>query len=185
MSTHVAILLADGFEEAEAIITIDILERLGIKVKKIACADSLYVKSYHNINIECEALLNDCSQIFDLIVIPGGPEGTSFLSENEQVISFVKKHIEQNKWISAICSAGAKVLAKNNLLSGSKYVCSGELNKQFSDGFFVDENVVVSNNFITGKGLGVSFEFAFKIAEILGVEQEKIVQQIEHIYCKF
>lgn len=185
MSTHVAILLANGFEEAEAIITIDILERLGIKVEKISCTDSLYVKSYHDINVECEALLTDCIQIFDLIFIPGGPEGTSFLSESKQVISFIRKHIEQNKWISAICSAGAKVLAKNNLLNGSKYVCSGELNKQFSDGFFVDENVVISNNFITGKGLGVSFEFAFKVAEILGVDKEKITNQIEHIYCKF
>lgn len=185
MSAQVAILLANGFEEAEAVITIDILERLGIKVTKIACADSKFVTSYHNINVECESLLNEQSEMFDLIIIPGGPEGTSFLSENEQALLFIKRHIEQKKWVSAICSAGAKVLAKNNLLNGSKYVCSGELNKQFSDGFFVDENVIVSNKFITGKGLGVSFEFAFKIAEILGIDQQKILRQIDHIYYKF
>ena len=45
----VAVLLAPGFEEAEAIITIDILRRLNIEVETLACAQSRAVVSYHNI----------------------------------------------------------------------------------------------------------------------------------------
>ncbi len=43
----VAVLLAPGFEEGEAIVTIDILRRLNIAVQTIACGESREVVSYH------------------------------------------------------------------------------------------------------------------------------------------
>jgi len=99
------------------------------------------------------------------------------------VIDFLKNHINAEKYICALCSSGAKVLAANNLLQGKSYTTGGDLQKNFTDGSFVDQKVVIDGNFVTGKGLGVSFEFSFTVAKLLLTEQQDEVDwQAEHIY---
>ena len=74
----VAVLLAPGFEEAEAIITIDILRRLEIEVETLACADSRAVVSYHAIPMVADSTLSERQEmLFDAIVLPGGRRAVS------------------------------------------------------------------------------------------------------------
>ncbi len=71
MSKKVAVLLAKGFEEAEAIMTIDVLRRLNISVTTLACQDMLEITSYHNIRMFADALLErNMDETFDAVVIP-------------------------------------------------------------------------------------------------------------------
>lgn len=183
----VAVLLADGFEEAEAVIFIDIMRRLEIEVTILSCMETIELRSYFGTRISADATLCDhYDDEFDAIMMPGGPEGTQNLSENSMVISFLKRHIEAKKCIAALCSSGAKVLAKHHLLTDHDYTTGDGLAEKFHDGQYQDASVVVDGPFISAKGLGVSFEFAFAVARYLLPEgSDKIEHQFDHIYLNY
>lgn len=182
MSKKVAILLAPGFEEAEAIMVIDVLHRMKIDVKMLSCQDMLELRSYHNIRMFADALLErSMDELFDAVVIPGGPQGTVNLAANPLVVEFIRRHDAANKLICPLCSAAARVLGGNGLLKGRRYVCSGELWKDVTDGVYVDQNVVEDGNLLSGKGLGLTFDFAFTIAWRLTGDKENANFQVAHI----
>ena len=179
----VAVLLAPGFEEAEAIVTIDILRRLNINVQTISCVDTREVVSYHAIPVVADATLSESfDTTFDAVVLPGGPEGSVFLAKSANVIEFVRRHDELGKFICPICSAAARVLGGNGLLKGRRYVCSGDLWQQVTDGVYVDADVVEDGNLISGKGLGKVFDFAFTVAARLEGDEAPARDHAEHIY---
>gem|GEM_PF-49519 len=167
---NVAVLLAPGFEEAEAIITIDILRRLQIEVETLACAESRAVVSYHNIPMVADSTLTErINTLYDAVVLPGGPQGSVNLAASKQVLRFVSAHDEHGKLICPICSAAARVLGGNGLLKGRRYVCSGDLWQSVDEGVYVDAPVVVDNNLISGKGLGHAFDFALALSVVCWV----------------
>lgn len=181
---HVAVLLADGFEEAEAVVFIDIMRRLDIKVDVLSCMETTALNTYFETRITADDTLKNCyDNTYDAVMMPGGPKGTDNLSANPMVIDFLKRHIAEDKYICALCSSGAKVLAANNLLEGRAYTTGDKLAEKFADGQYIDKKVVVADKFITGKGLGVSFEFSFTVAKMLLADnQEKVDWQASHIY---
>lgn len=186
MSKKVAVLLAKGFEEAEAIMTIDVLRRLDIHVTTLACQDMLELTSYHNIRMFADVLLErSMDETFDAVVIPGGPEGTVNLAANPLVVEFIRRHDAAGKWICPICSAAARVLGGNNLLNGRRYTCSGDLHQDVKDGIYVDEKIVEDGNLLSGKGLGVAFDFAFHLGWKLTSDASNIDFQVDHIYYDY
>ncbi|MDU7481754.1 MAG: DJ-1/PfpI family protein [Hafnia alvei] len=186
MSKKVAVLLVKGFEEAEAIMTIDVLRRLDIHVTTLACQDMLELTSYHNIRMFADVLLErSMDETFDAVVIPGGPEGTVNLAANPLVVEFIRRHDAAGKWICPICSAAARVLGGNNLLNGRRYTCSGDLHLDVKDGIYVDEKIVEDGNLLSGKGLGVAFDFAFHLGWKLTGDASNIDFQVDHIYYDY
>ncbi|QOL12814.1 DJ-1/PfpI family protein [Dickeya dianthicola] len=186
MTKNVAILLAPGFEEAEAIMVIDVLHRTKLNVTLLSCHDRLELYSYHNIRMFADALLErSMDQLFDAVVIPGGPQGTVNLAANPMVTEFIRRHDEAGKLICPLCSAAARVLGGNQLLKGRRYVCSGDLWKDVTDGVYVDQKVVEDGNLISGKGLGVTFDFAFTLASRLSEDRDDVNFQVEHIYYDY
>jgi len=180
---NVAVLLAPGFEEAEAIITIDILRRLNIHVETLACADSRAVVSYHNIPMVADHTLSDkIETYYDAVVLPGGPQGSVNLAASAEVLRFVAAHDEAGKFIAPICSPAARVLGGNGLLKGRRYVCSGELWQAIQDGEYVDAPVVEDGNLISGKGLGHAFDFALTLSARLLGDDAPVRDHAEHIY---
>ncbi|MFY9995364.1 MAG: DJ-1/PfpI family protein [Leclercia sp.] len=179
----VAVLLAPGFEEAEAIITIDILRRLNIEVETLACAESRAVVSYHNIPMVADSTLSEkIDSYYDAVVLPGGPQGSVNLAANAEVLRFVAAHDEAGKYICPICSAAARVLGGNGLLKGRRYVCSGDLWQDVQDGEYVDAPVVEDGNLISGKGLGHAFDFALTLSARLLGDDAPVREHAEHIY---
>ncbi|WP_343646102.1 DJ-1 family glyoxalase III [Enterobacter sp.] len=182
----VAVLLAPGFEEAEAIITIDILRRLQIEVETLACAESRAVVSYHNIPMVADSTLAErIDTLYDAVVLPGGPQGSVNLAASREVITFVTAHDESGKLICPICSAAARVLGGNGLLKGRRYVCSGELWETVTDGEYVDAPVVEDQNLISGKGLGHAFDFALTLSARLLGDETPVHDHADHIYYRW
>ncbi|WP_456309934.1 DJ-1/PfpI family protein [Serratia proteamaculans] len=186
MAKHAALLLAPGFEEAEAIIILDILERLGIKITTLSCDNSKNTASYHDVSIHADMLLSQTfGHVYDAIIIPGGPQGTLNLCDNPMVIRFIDNHDRAGKLICPICSAAAKVLAPHGFLRGRNYVFSGTFFEGITDGVYINAPVVRDGNLISGQGLGVAFDFAFNIALILTDDHERVYRQEKHIYYRF
>ncbi len=181
--TTIAILLAEGFEEAEALIVADILRRLQFEVETIACGqDGMEVLSYHEFPVRADTRLTMRTDVlYDGVMLPGGPLGARNLGKDARVIEFVKKHLASDRLVCPFCSAGAHVMAANKLLDKRRYTCSGDNHALYDDGVYVDKKLVQDGNLLSGKGLGVAFEFAFAIASYFGLA-EKAVWQAEHIY---
>jgi len=179
----VAVLLAPGFEEAEAIITIDILRRMHIEVETLACAESRAVVSYHDIPMVADSTLSEKRETrYDAVVLPGGPQGSVNLAASEEVVRFVAAHDEMGKYICPICSAAARVLGGNGLLKGRRYVCSGDLWQDVKDGVYIDAPVVEDGHLLSGKGLGHAFDFALTLAARLLKDEAPVRDHADHIY---
>ena len=179
---QVALLLADGFEEGEAVIVLDSLERLEIQVTTLACQKSLTLRTYHGIQMQANELLSaQGDRLFDAVVMPGGPEGSVALAASKEVVEFVRRHDEAGKLICPLCSAAARVLGGNGLLKGRRYVCSGDLYKDVKDGVYVNQSFVEDGNLLSGKGLGLAFDFAFQLAYRMTGDAETTNFQADHI----
>ncbi|MEN4605367.1 DJ-1/PfpI family protein [Pantoea agglomerans] len=185
MDKNVALLLAPGFEEAEAIITLDILSRLGVQVTTLACQPYREVNSYHHVKVVADELLEaNRDRLFDAMIVPGGPDGSKNLAANAAVIDFIRRHDEAGRLVCPICSAAARVLAPQGLLRGRRYVSSGTSSEGVTDGVYVNASVVKDGNLLSGQDLGAAFDFAFAIAFILTGEADSATEQAEHISHK-
>lgn len=185
MDKNVALLLAPGFEEAEAIITLDILLRLGVQVTTLACQPYREVNSYHHVKVVADELLEaNRDRLFDAVIVPGGPDGSKNLAANAAVIDFIRRHDEAGRLVCPICSAAARVLAPQGLLRGRRYVSSGTSSEGVTDGVYVNASVVKDGNLLSGQDLGAAFDFAFAIAFILTGEADSATEQAEHISHK-
>lgn len=163
----VLIIMASGSEELEAVTVINILRRAQIKV--IVYADSEVIICSRGTKILPDITnLNkiDVSEI-DGIVIPGGIEGVDKLSSQVEVVYLTKEMLLNDKMIAAICAA-PKLMKDNNLLEKDTVLTSHpSIKEHFNDYEYIDEDVVIYDNFITSKGAGTSLDFAFAIVETL------------------
>ncbi|NLP47623.1 MAG: DJ-1/PfpI family protein [Clostridiales bacterium] len=178
----VLVLLADGFEEIEALAVVDILRRVDLDVKTVGVGNKKIVGS-HDIAIECDLLLTDELLQADLeaLVLPGGMPGTLNLERSEKVIKLIKKAYENEILLAAICAA-PMVLGKLGLLKGLEATCYPGFEEHLTGATISEKSVVKSGNIITGKGMGCSIEFALKILESLTTAGEAAVMR-ESLQC--
>lgn len=179
MKKTILILLADGFEEIEAVICIDILRRAGLKTITASLNEGKMVCGCHGIEIQADLELRNFSVLPDVLILPGGTVGSKNLSRSRKVLDLIKKCVASGKIVAAICAAPAVVLSPTGILDNKKFTCYPDLkNKLSATAVYVDKKVVVDGNIITSQGAGTAFHFALKIAEILkGVKTADIIKQ--------
>lgn len=172
----VIVFLADGFEEIEALATVDILRRADIKAD-ICSIGGEYVKGAHDITVKADIKLGYIKEEYDMMVLPGGMPGTLNLMENKQLINLIKDYDKSNKFIAAICAA-PKVLNKADVLTGKKVTSYPGALDNMSGFIYSEDKVVKDENIITSRGPGTAVEFALKIVSILkGKELEMSLRE--------
>ncbi|MBU4477893.1 MAG: DJ-1/PfpI family protein [Candidatus Omnitrophica bacterium] len=172
MRKKALILLAEGFEEMEAVITIDLLRRAGLEVISAAVGDKLLVLGSRKISVQADVFLQGVKDIPDALILPGGAKGADNLAASNTVIALVRRCFREGKVVAAICAAPAVVLAKSGILKGKKATCYPGDEAEFSgDVTFVKDDVVCDGTLITGRGPGTAFSFALAIIKKLCGEQ--------------
>lgn len=179
MSKKALILLAEGFEEMEAVISVDMLRRAGIEVVLAAIGNNLHVKGSRRITLQADILLKNTKDIFDALILPGGMPGAKNLALQESVIKLIKKYFEQRKVVCAICASPAYAFLESGILSGKKATCyPGDEVRFGRDTCYLKEDVVVDGNIITSAGPGTAFYFALAIIKkLLGEEAANKVKE--------
>jgi protein deglycase len=170
-SIRVAVLLAAGFEEIEAVTVIDVLRRAGIQVTVIGLSRKR-VQGSHGISIEVDGALEDQAALevpFDAVVLPGGLPGAHHLRDSEAVRAFVLQKRAQGARVAAICAAPI-ALAAFGVLLGKQATCypgfEGIL--QQAGAAPSSEPVVVDGDVITSRGVGTALPFALRlVAELV------------------
>lgn len=164
------VVLADGFEEIEAISVVDILRRAGVDAK-FAGLECKFPNGAHNIKVEADILLSDVlAKDFDMIVLPGGLPGAEHLANSKDLQDLLKKFDENAKFIAAICAA-PMALASAGVLKQSYTCYPGFEGRVKSCGYTGSENVVRSDNIITSRGPATAMEFALELVRNLCGEQ--------------
>ena len=162
----VIVILADGFEECEGLLVVDLLRRAEVNVITASIMGRKEIKSSHGVILQSDMLAEDVDfENADMVVLPGGLPGTTYLGQNEtvkeQCIAFAK-----DKYVAAICAAPS-VLAALGLLEGKKVTCHPAFEGKMAGAIVTHESVSVAENIITGQGLGAGIPFALKLVETL------------------
>lgn len=163
----VSVLLADGFEEIEALATVDLLRRAQIYVDTVSITDDYMVYGAHGINVRAEEIFKETDfSDSDMIVLPGGMPGTTRLSEHEGVQRVVKEFSDRSRYVAAICAA-PKVLGELGLLKGRKITCYPTVEKEIKGAALLRTPVAADGNIITGQAAGSVMDFALELIETL------------------
>lgn len=175
------VFLADGFEEVEAILTIDILRRGGVDVKTVSIYEDNLVEGAHGIQLISDmnwdefaysvtSKMMDMTAAEDFMIFPGGMPGSTNLAAHEDLMKLAAAHYEVGGSLAAICAAPAYVLASlqeggEPLLKGTTMTCYDGCEGPFAAAGITRkaESSVVCGRVITGRGPGYAREFALDI----------------------
>ena len=159
----IGVFLADGFEESEGIITIDLLRRAGFDVKTISITDNNIITSSHKIKLYSDLNWNEFNDYkFDVLVIPGGKLGVNNLSNFSELGEVLIKHNNNGGITAAIC-AGPNILGNIGLLKDINYTCYPGFENDSFEGIYMNNNLCHDKNIITARAMSSTIEFAREI----------------------
>jgi protein deglycase len=154
------LLLAEGFEETEAVTVIDVLRRAGIEVT-VAALHASPVRGSHDIALVADTTLDGLDAVsFDALVLPGGMPGAKHLREDSRVLELVKSFVTAQKLTAAVC-AGPTVFEAAGVLVGRRatsYPGHALPSAQYQEAAVVEDGPIV-----TSRGVGTSLEFALTL----------------------
>ena len=162
----VYVFLADGFEDVEALIPIDVWRRGGVDVTTVSISDFPLVNSAHGVNIEADIMFEQGEfDDADLIFLPGGMPGASNLFAHKGVCKAVVDQHMAGKKVAAICASPAVVLAPLGILEDKKATCYPGFENALSenDATYTGDLVTVDGNVTTGEGPAAAFPFAYEL----------------------
>lgn len=174
----VAVMLANGFEEIEALAPVDIFRRADFQCDMIGLT-SIRVEGSHAIKVEADSLFDGDLSQYDLIVLPGGMPGSLNLRDDDRLIAELQKAVTNGKRVAAICAAPI-VLDRAGLLAGRRYTCFPGKEADIASGSHVENNVVVDGPIITSRGAGTSLDFAYKLVDLLGGDGQGLAKVMVH-----
>lgn len=172
----IAVHLAEGFEEIEAIGIIDVLRRAELDVRVVSVTGNLLVTGAHQVKIAADVLFDQVNyEEMDAIVLPGGMPGASNLNAHEGLKKQILKFDQEKKQLAAICAAPL-VYGNLGILEGKQAVCYPGFESQLKGARVLSDPVAESGHVITGRGPGAVLQFALKIVErIVSVEKAELL----------
>ena len=160
----VYVFFADGFEDVEALIPVDVLRRGGVDVTTVSISDFPLVTSAHGVNIEADIMFEqgDFSDA-DLIFLPGGMPGASNLFAHKGVCKVVVDQFAAGRKVAAICAAPGVVLGQLGILEGKKATCYPGFEQMLDGATYTADLVTVDGNVTTAEGPAAAFPFAYEL----------------------
>lgn len=160
------VLLAEGFEEIEALTQTDVLRRANIEVKNVGVT-GMEVTGSHNITVKADISIDEAiKNVPEGIIIPGGIPGTPNIAKCDKAVSLIKKVNDNKGLVAAICAAPS-ILGELGLLEGKKAICYPGFEDKLKGAKIVKKAVVKDGNIITSRGAGTAMDMALAIAEYI------------------
>lgn len=160
------IFLADGFEEVEALTSVDVLRRAGMPVTTVSINEGHEVTGAHGVTVLADSLYsdNDYSEA-EWLVLPGGIPGAPNLAAHEALCATLTDQDERGGKVAAICASPAVVLAPLGLLQDRRAVCYPGMNQGIEGVNWDKTAVAVDGNVVTGNGPAAAAPFALTLVE--------------------
>ena len=160
------VFLAEGFEEIEALATVDVLRRAELPVQTVGVGGD-WICGSHGMRIQTD-IREEGMELAkaQAVVLPGGMPGTRNLEASADVQRALDYMTENDRYIAAICAAPS-ILGHRGQLNGKRATCCPGFEKDCSGAVIFDEPAVADGRIITGKGAGAAIDFALTIVEQL------------------
>jgi 4-methyl-5(b-hydroxyethyl)-thiazole monophosphate biosynthesis len=169
--SRVCVLLADGFEEIEAVTIIDVLRRAGVEVEVLGVA-SKRVRGSHELAVEADrTLVEGAAEPWDMVVLPGGMPGAAHLRDDPAVQALIREQGRRGGKLAAICAAPI-ALASSGVLEGRRATCYPGFEAELAGADCRQERVVRDGPITTSRGPGTALEFALRlVADLQGEDR--------------
>jgi 4-methyl-5(b-hydroxyethyl)-thiazole monophosphate biosynthesis len=166
--TSIAVLLAEGFEEIEALTIVDVLRRADFDVVIAGVGGRGPIAGAHGVGVMADA---DLAQVraadLGMVVLPGGMPGSANLAADAGVLETLRAVWEAGGYVAAICAAPIALHAAG-LTAGRRITCYPSFETQIRDATYTGARVQRDGRLITGAGPGTALEFALELVEVLG-----------------
>jgi len=185
MSKNVIVILADGFDEAEAVTPIDFIRWAQLSVTTVSLDNDVVVKGCHDIKVVADTSLNTLlgegklsPDHWDGVVVPGGLPGADNVAACREVTDFLKAMAAAGKCVACTCASPLRVFTPLGLLEKKKFTCYPGEEKQIvaacPSARWKEDRVVIDGNIITSRAAGTAGEFACAIIEkVAGADEAK------------
>lgn len=177
------ILLANYFEDVEALITIDMLRRAKIEIDLVSITEDYNLITQSGVKLQADYLIDEIDlDKYAFLIIPGGKAIFETHLNSNITKHCIKLFYQKQKLIAAICAAPL-ILDAVGILKGKEYVCFPSCETNIDGIYKENERVVVSDHIITSKAAGTTFDFAFAIIKYLA--NEEVANMVLHnVYYK-
>ena len=167
----VYILLGAGFEEAEALVTADVLRRAAVPVSLAGIGGSA-IAGAHNIVVQADVPVQSIALASgDMVVMPGGMGGVASMEQSPAAMALIAQaNADPTVWLAAICAAPTLLARAGIIGPGVHAVCYPGMEGELSTAGVApvtDHPVVVQGKLVTGRGPGAAFDFALALVEVL------------------
>ncbi|XP_018329997.1 protein/nucleic acid deglycase DJ-1 [Agrilus planipennis] len=177
MSKKALVLLAEGAEEMEAVISIDVLRRGGIDVAVAGVPNKIPIQCSRGVIVNPTISIDEAkvNGPYDVVVLPGGLQGAKNLGANEAVGAILKEQEKSGRLIAAICAAPALVLKAHGIAEGRNVTSYPSFEKELTSNgkyHYSQEKVVVDGNITTSRGPGTALDFSLSlVSQLMGKEK--------------
>ena len=169
---EVFVFFAKGFEEIEAVATVDVIRRGEINVTTVSISDDYLVEGAHGISVKADKLFTETDFANgDMLILPGGMPGASNLNNHVGLKELLKLYVDQEKKIAAICAAPL-VLGGLGILQGKNATAYPGFEATLIGAEYVKTGVVIDGNIITGRGPGFAVDFGLAIVSQLAGQEK-------------
>lgn len=163
------LLLADGFEEIEALTPVDLLRRASLEVKTVGIGKKRVTGS-HGITVEADLTEKEMGDDISLLILPGGMPGSANLDAWEGMDDLLARTLEKGGRVAAICAA-PMVLGKRGYLKGRYAVCYPGFEGYLEGAKKCEGRVITDGPFTTAVGMGAAVEFGAELVScMLGID---------------
>ncbi len=161
----ILVLLADGFEEIEALTPVDMLRRAGIDVKTVGMNGKIACGS-HGIPVICDITPEEVNKAeISMVIFPGGMPGALNLDAHPFTDEIIDAVNNNSGRLAAICAAPL-ILGRRGLLQGKRATCYPGFEKELIGADAVSLPVVTDGDITTSRGMGTALAFAKELIAI-------------------
>ena len=179
----IAIFFAKGYEEIEALAVVDVCRRCGITIDMVSVTEEMQVEGAHGIMVGMDKTFSQVDfDEYDMLVLPGGGEGTRNLEAHQALMAQVDAFYENGKYIAAICAAPS-IFGHKGILKGRKACCYPSFESHLEGAEVTAGPVEVSDKVITSRGMGTAIDFGLAISEVF-VGKDKAEEMAKAIIHK-
>ena len=163
----VFVMLADGFEEIEALTVVDVLRRGGVDTVIVSIKPDRVVVSDRKISVIADRTVDEIQvSKEDMIVLPGGLKGVQGLEASEAMVGLLKEHQGHEGWLAAICAAPS-FPGKLGFYNGVRATCYPGFENELLGAQVSEEDVVIDRNFVTSRGPGTALPFSYALLSMI------------------
>ena len=176
-------LFANGYEEVEALMTVDLLKRAGVDIRLVSINDDMTVTGSHGISVAMDTKLSRIQlKEEDAIIIPGGMPGTKYLEKYKPLTELLTDFYQNGGKVAAICAAPG-IFERLGFLKGRNATSYPSVMEQLKSARTSLEPVVVDGNVTTSRGLGTAIDFSLSlIGQLEGsAKAEEIAESVVYV----